>query len=311
MNRCLIFYEPCGDAQYSTKGLFLLSKSLKSLQNLPFSAEEQRQEAILHAEKLSIQGVQPKLGAHLNVRKQCFELLDTHSTFILKPQNRDFSQLPENEAVTMRMAAACGIEVPASGLIRSKDDSLTYFIQRFDRVSKTQKWHVEDFAQLTNNNREKKYDSSMERIADVLEQFCSFPMLEKIKLFRLVLFNFLVGNEDAHLKNFSLITRNDKIEMSPAYDLLNTTIVLRGANIEEMALPLSGKKRKLTSDLLVRYYGQERLKLSPKSIEQVLADLKKAVPIWHNLLEICFLNAHSKEKYKELLERRAKILGLY
>ena len=311
MNRCLITYQPCGDALYSADGLALLSKSLKNLQNLPFSAEEQRREAILHAEKLSIQGVQPKLGAKLNVRQERFELSDTHSTFILKPQNRDFLQLPENEAVTMRMAAVLGIETPLSGLIKSEDDSLTYFIQRFDRLSKSKKLPVEDFAQLTNSNREKKYDSSMERVADVLELFCSFPMIEKIKLFRLVLFNFLIGNEDAHLKNFSLITQNGKVQLSPAYDLLNTTIILRGANIEEMALPLAGKKRKLTSDLLIRYYGQDRLKLSLKTIEQVLLDIKNAVPLWKNLLEICFLSADLKKKYVMLLDKRLKILGLF
>ncbi len=310
MNHCLILYEPCGDAQYSLKGLALLSKNLKNLQNLPFSAEEQRREAILHAEKLSIQGVQPKLGARLNVRQGCFELSDTDSRFILKPQNRDFLQLPENEAVTMLMAAACGIETPVSGLVKSEDESLTYFIRRFDRLSKTQKLSVEDFAQLTHNNRERKYASSMERVAEVLEQFCSFPTIEKIKLFRLVLFNFLVGNEDAHLKNFSLITRNGKVELSPAYDLLNTTIALRGANIEEMALPLSGKKRKLTADLLIHYYGQDRLKLSGKSIEQVFSEIRKTSPIWMNLLEICFLNDDLKQKYRILLEKRLKILGL-
>ena len=129
-----------------------------------------------------------------------------------------------------------------------------------------------------------------------------------MKLFRLVVFNFLVGNEDAHLKNFSLITRNGKVELSPAYDLLNSTIVLRGDNIEELALTLAGKKRKITRELLVDYYGKDRLKLSDKTIQQVLNDIESALPEWFHLISICFLSDDLKEKYKQLLTDRAAIL---
>ena len=310
MNYCRINYTPCGDNPYSAEGLGLLSKRLKTLTVLPFSAEEQRREAVLHKEKMSIQGVQPKLGAQLNVRENAFELADVGSTYILKPQSANFLQLPENEAVTMQMARACGIEVPISGLIASKDGSFTYFIRRFDRLAKGEKLSVEDFAQLTGNNRDIKYQSSMEKVADVINDFCSFPALEKIKLFKLILFNFLIGNEDAHLKNWSLITRDNKIELSPAYDLLNSTIVLKGAHIEEFALPLAGKKRKLTRTLLVDYYGRERLKLSEKTIEQVLSDFQKADKEWARLLSVCFLSTELKVKYQELLAKRKKILEI-
>ncbi len=310
MNYCRITYTPCGDATYSPKGLALLSKSLTELSDLPYSADEQRFEAVSRAEKMSIQGVQPKLSAVLNVRKQAFDMTDLGGKFILKPQNRDFPQLPENEAVTMCMAAKAGIEVPTMGLIGSKDGSLTYFIRRFDRIGKGKKLATEDFAQLLGLDRNTKYDASMEKLVTVIEQFCTFPMPEKVKLFRLVLFNFLVGNEDAHLKNFTLITRNNNVELSPAYDLLNTTIVLRGANIEELALPLAGKKQKLDSALLVNYYGKERLKLSDKTIQHVLNELTVSIPKWFDLLDICFLSDDLKEKYRQLLAIRVGILGL-
>ena len=232
-------------------------------------------------------------------------------TYILKPQNGDFKQLPENEAVTMRMASHFGIEVPLSGLVGSKDGSLTYFIKRFDRVAKGKKLATEDFAQLLGRDRNTKYDASMEKLADVIEQFCTFPAIEKAKLFRLIVFNFLVGNEDAHLKNFTLITRNDKIELSPAYDLLNSTIILRGANIEELALTLAGKKRKITRELLVDYYAKDRLKLSEKTIQEVLNDIQLAIPKWLHLINICFLSDDLKEKYRNLLSERINILNLY
>jgi serine/threonine-protein kinase HipA len=261
-------------------------------------------------EKMSIQGVQPKLSALLNARQHDFEITDVGGTFILKPQNSDFPQLPENEAVTMCMAGKAGIEIPLTGLVGSKDGSLTYFTRRFDRPKKGQKLATENFAQLLGFNRDTKYNASMEKLVDVVEQFCTFPMLEKAKLFRLVLFNFLVGNEDAHLKNFTLITRNGKVELSPAYDLLNSTIVLRGANIEEFALPLAGKKRKLNRELLVNYYGKKRLKLSDKTIQQILNELQSAIPEWLQLLDVCFLSDDLKDKYFKLLANRAGVLDL-
>ncbi len=308
MNYCRIIYSPCGDAVYSPEGLSLLSKGLKDLHDLPFSADEQRSDAVNREKKMSIQGIQPKLSAVLNRRKQCFEIIDTGGMFILKPQNRDFLQLPENESVTMLMAKKVGIEIPISGLVGSKDGSLTYFIRRFDRLKKGQKLAVEDFAQLLGRDRETKYDASMEKLAEVIERFCTFPAIEKIKLFRLVLFNFLVGNEDAHLKNFSLITRNGKIELSPAYDLLNSTIVLSGVNIEELALPLAGKKRKITHELLVNYFGKERLKLSDKTIRQISNELAAVMPEWFHLINVCFLSPDLKKKYRQLLNERIFIL---
>src|SRR5208282_995547 len=113
---------------------------------------------------------------------------------------------------------------------------------------------VEDFSQLLGHTRDTKYESSMEKLIPVLEKHATFPLLEKIKLFRLVLFNFLVGNEDMHLKNFSLIRDKQRVELSPAYDLINTTIAIHAK--EEIALPLRGKKSRLTSTDLIDYYGK-------------------------------------------------------
>ena len=139
MNYCRITYLPCGDATYSPKGLALLSKNLKNLNDLPFSADEQRAEAVSRAEKMSIQGVQPKLSAVLNVRQECFDIMDSNGTYILKPQNRDFPQLPENESVTMCMASKVGIEVPVTGLVGSKDGSLTFTdtVETTDKIRQT------------------------------------------------------------------------------------------------------------------------------------------------------------------------------
>jgi serine/threonine-protein kinase HipA len=290
--------------KYSLEGLRQLSPRLTGLHLFPYSAGSQRQEAALRMQKMSIQGVQPKLSAALNITKKTFELQDTGGTFILKPQHNIFTQLPENEALTMRLAQISNIEVPSHGMIYSEDNSLTYFVQRFDRKAKGKKLAVEDFAQLLGFSRETKYQSSMEQCVDVIDNFCSFPMVEKKVFFKRVIFNFLTGNEDAHLKNFSLISRNGKIELSPAYDLVNTTILLRGPNIEELALPLAGKKRKLTATLLIDYFGKERLKLTETTLYNVLYDFKIVQVRWRNQIENSFLNDELKKKYFDLLVSR-------
>jgi serine/threonine-protein kinase HipA len=200
MNRCPITYEDCQGGRYSLGGLKKLSPRLRSLKDFPFSAEEQVREAIFRAAKMSIQGVQPKLSVRLNVKEEIFEIVDKGGHYILKPQTVHYKEVPENEDVTMRLAKQIGIDVPLHGLLYSKDGSMTYFIRRFDRAGRNKKIPVEDFAQLSGKNRETKYDSSMEQVTSLIEKFCTFPALEKLKLFNLTLFNYLIGNEDMHLK---------------------------------------------------------------------------------------------------------------
>jgi serine/threonine-protein kinase HipA len=208
----------------------------------------------------------------------------------------------------MRLAGVAGLDVPFHGLIHSKDGALSYVIRRFDRTGRTGRVPLEDFAQLLGQDRDTKYGSSMEQVASVLDRFCTFPAIEKLKLFKLTLFNYLTGNEDAHLKNFSLIRRNDKVELSPAYDLLNSTIVVDSG--EELALPLNGKKNKLRREDFLDYYAKERLGLTEKSISRTIRDLESAYPLWLELLGRSFLSDKRKALYRSLLDRRAGTLGM-
>ena len=306
MNKCPITYESCQD-RYSIPGLAKLSPRLSNLIDLPFTAQEQRREAASRSGKMSIQGVQPKLSAKLSVKNQEFQIVDSHGTFIIKPQSEIFQEVPENEDLTMKMANAFGIEVPLTGLVYSKDGSLSYFIKRFDRYARNKKYHVEDFAQLTGNTRDTKYNWTMENLVPVIENYCTFPLLEKRKLFRRVLFCFLTGNEDMHLKNFSLITRKNKIELSPAYDFLNSTLAM-DMTIEEMALPIAGKKRKINRADLFEYYGEDRLKLSGKTILSELQNLTDKKDGLAKMIKISFLSEAMKDKYTEFIIERYRRL---
>ncbi len=310
MAYCPINLEPLPTGRsYSEPGLKSIHSKLKHLEPLEYSYAAQLKEVRKRSDKMSIQGVQPKLSAVLKLKDSSFALVDRGGRFILKPNPLAYEEVPANEALTMRMAAEAGIEVPAHGLLRAKDASWVYFVKRYDRVGRTGKVHVEDFAQLSGATRETKYDSSLEQVVRLLEQFCTFPAIEKPKLAKRLLFCFLTGNEDMHLKNFSVWMQDGVVSLTPAYDLLNSTLVLENAK-EESALPLRGKKRKLNKELWLNYFCKERLQLTEGQIDSVVKDLKEALPVWDRLIGQSFLSEERQLGYRTILYERANRLGI-
>lgn len=307
MNKCPITYANCGDQKYARQGLQLLNRNLTALLDFPYSASEQRYEASQRMMRMSIQGVQPKLSAVVNTRRQTFDLVETGGRFIIKPPHNIYDQMPENEDLTMRLAALIGIETPLHGMMWCKDGSLSYFIKRFDRFGRHNKLAVEDFAQLAGLSRETKYDYTIEKTVKLLDTYCTFPVLEKFKFFRLILFCFVTGNEDMHLKNFSLITRNNKVELAPAYDLINSTLALGSAE-EEMALMLAGKRKEFKKRELIDYFGKEVLKLNQTVILETLSAFQRIYPQWHSLIDQSFLSDKAKQAYKKILDARMKLI---
>jgi serine/threonine-protein kinase HipA len=309
MRRCPITYEEIPDDQfYSSAGLHLLDPKLSHLEVLPLSASEQREEALKRAGKMSVQGLQLKLSAVLKVKEGKFEIVDCGGRYLLKPPSLIFKELPENEDLTMRLAKIAGINVPLHGLLWGSDGSMTYFIKRFDRKG-YKRIPLEDFAQLSGHSRDTKYQSSMEKVAKVIEDFATFAPLERVELFRRTLFSFLVGNEDMHLKNFSLITQGNKTTLSPAYDFVNSTLALLNAK-EELALPISGKKSNLSKKDLITYFGIERLGLNSKIIQKVTAEFKLALEKWPSIIDRSFLSEEAKSQYLELIVARSRRLQL-
>ena len=208
----------------------------------------------------------------------------------------------------MSLAATLGIEVPLSGLLLNADGTRSYFVRRFDRVG-WGKQPVEDFAQLSGASRDTKYDSTTERLIETIDRFCTFPALERMKFLDRLVFAYLTGNEDMHLKNWSLITRDDKVELSPAYDLLNSTIP-NPKSREELALTLDGKKSKLRAYDFWRYLAADRLGLSPALIEQTRARFTAACRDWPARIEASFLSPEMKARYSVLLDERRNRLDL-
>ncbi len=311
MRACPITLEPLADGEtYAKAGLRWLHPRLTRLEPLALSQEEQLRQARLRADKMSIQGVQPKLSAVLKPKEGCFEVVDRGGRFILKPNPPPYEEVPANEALSMTLAKHAGIVVPPHGLLAAVDGSWVYVIRRFDRAGRDQRLHVEDFAQLSGATRDTKYASSLEQIAKVVETHCSFPAVAKAELARRLLFCFLIGNEDMHLKNFSLIVENGKVSLAPAYDLVNSTLVLENAS-EESALPLRGRKRKLTQADWIDYFCAERLGLPEAILGGVLTDLREGLPKWEEIIRRSYLTPARQDGYLAILgERHRRLFGV-
>jgi serine/threonine-protein kinase HipA len=311
MTRCLISMEDCTSGEYSAKSLRQLHPKLRNLKVLAFSQSQQMEITREQVNKISIQGVQPKYSARLNLSTESFEVIQRQGTFIMKPQNPDWAEFPENEAFTMHMAKSFGIDAPLSGLIRCSDGSLSYFIKRFDRRARNKKLHVEDLSQLAQLDRKTKYNYSIEKIIKLINDYCTFPKIELVKFFKILIFNFCFGNEDMHLKNYSIITNSKGIiQLSPAYDLLNTVAVYRFYkrdfnNIEQSALSINGKKNKLKSHDF--YSVAKKMELQPKVIEKSFHDLGKVLEAAEVSLNNSFMSNKMKTLYLEVLKTHSKI----
>lgn len=255
---------------------------------------------------IALTGVQPKLSLNLinNKNKQSrFTIVDLEGNYILKPASNDYINLPENEDLTMHLAELVKIKTAKHTLIRLKSGELAYLTKRFDR-KENQKISVEDFCQLSENLTEHKYRGSIEKISKLIYLYTKNSGLEAQRLFEIVLFNYLVANADMHLKNYSLIENEfNEYELSPAYDLLNTLILIPDDK-EESALTINGKKNRLK----IEDFDQlaKSLKISEKSLQSIYKKFVKVKPKWDEFIQQSFLNDDVKLEYQEIVNNRFK-----
>ncbi|MFA6950362.1 MAG: HipA domain-containing protein, partial [Lentimicrobiaceae bacterium] len=240
--RCLYCYLPlkADDIDFHTKCSRKMFEEpvAPSLQYSEENIEEIAKQVI--QSQTTVTGVQPKLSLHItngdnqNDPKR-FTIVGLWGGYILKPPSLYYPQLPEVEDVTMHLAEIAKIAVVPHSLIRMKSGSLAYITRRIDRVKKA-KLLMEDMCQLTGRMTEDKYHGSYEQIAKAIQKYSANPGLDVINFFELVLFSFLTGNSDMHLKNFSLIkTPEIGYMLTPAYDLV-ATVLVNPADDEDLAL---------------------------------------------------------------------------
>ncbi|MGY2134600.1 HipA domain-containing protein [Hymenobacter sp. HD11105] len=262
---------------------------------------------------ITVTGVQPKLSLTLAPTGPAgqparFTIVGAlGGEYILKPPTAHYPHLPEVEDVTMHLAALARLPTVPHGLLRLEGGALAYVTRRIDRL-KGRKLAMEDMCQLTERLTENKYDGSHEQVAKALLRYSANPGLDVVNYYELVLFSFLTGNADMHLKNFSLLqTPSLGYGLAPAYDLVATALV-NPADPEELALTLNGKKKRLRQ--LDFRQAAQRAGVDDKVMTGVLTRLVKARPAWHAFIDQSFLPPALQVQYHTLLTQRFAQLDL-
>ena len=231
-NRCLYCYEPLvdGEVDYHAKCCRKLF-GMPQAPILPYTSSEVRALADeVVRSQTTVTGVQPKLSLDFdqmsNLPKR-FTIVGLWGRFILKPQTERYPHLPELEDVSMHLAEIAKIETVPHGLMRFSDGELCYITRRIDRTGQGEKLPMEDMCQLSERLTEYKYKGSHEQIAKLITKYSSVPKLDFVKYWEQVLFSWLIGNADMHLKNYSLYAPiGNEYQLTPAYDLLSTALVI-------------------------------------------------------------------------------------
>lgn len=255
----------------------------------------------------SLTGVQPKLSLNLHKHEGSNRLtiVGLWGDFIFKPQTDAYPELPENEDLTMHMAEAARIKVVPHSLIHLADGSLGYITRRIDRTKKGEKIDMEDMCQLTLHPTEYKYKSSCEQIAKAIAAYSSTPRLDLVNFMQVLLFSFVTGNNDMHLKNFSLYRPKALYQLSPAYDLLNVAIA-NPKDKEEMALSINGKTARIKlADFLK---ASDTMGIEQRVTLGLINGLRNAMPAWIDLINNSFLSDEMKQNYLDLISRRMDVL---
>ena len=310
---CLYCYKPLADGEVdyhkSCARKIFESTTVPVLPYTRANIKELAREIV--SASTTVTGVQAKLSLDITRghagEPQRFTIVGLWGRFILKPQTDRFANLPENEDLTMHLAEAAGIKTVPHSLIRFADGELCYITRRVDRTKNGDKIAMEDMCQLSERLTEDKYKGSYERIAKLIKQYSAAPLLDVVNFWEVVVFSWLTGNADMHLKNFSLYRPADNYMLTPAYDLLSTSIVMP-EDEEELALTLNGKKKKIKRADFEKAMLDSGM--DEKAIEKLFKKFAKTLPKWYALIEESFLPKDMMTAFREKLNTMSACLGL-
>lgn len=259
--------------------------------------------------KTAVTGVQAKLSMdieHLQHESR-FTIVGLWGRYILKPQSELYQNLPELEDLTMHLAEIAKIQVVPHTLVRFADGQLVYLTRRIDRTAKGEKIPMEDMCQLSEKLTEHKYRGSHEQIAKLILRYSAAPKLDLAKFWEIVLFSWITGNSDMHLKNFSLYTPiKGNPQLAPAYDLLNTLLVMP-SDTEELALTLNAKKKKIALQDFQKAASNSGLE--EKVFQNILRKFHDVQNDWFAFIEQSFLSKEMKTAYIQMITIRMSRLA--
>lgn len=312
MKKCLYCYQPLDESEndfHSSCAKKIFGTATPPVIDFDLKQLEELAKQII-VKSVAVTGVQPKLSLDLENHKgerSRLTIVGLHGDYILKPPSAEYVALPENEDLTMHLAELVKIRTAKHSLIRLSSGELAYLTKRFDRKN-GKKIAVEDFCQLSENLTEHKYRGSIEMIGRLTYQYTANKGFEAQRLFELVLFSYLTGNADMHLKNFSLIENEiGEYELSPAYDLLSTVLVIPDDK-EESVLTINGKKNRLKRSDFDALAAS--LKINEKSLQFIYERFNNVLPEWIAFIKQSFLSKEMQNNYVYLLNTKHKKLFL-
>ena len=278
---------------------------------LPYTRKDINQLALAVVEsRTTVTGVQAKLSMDLEHdaygRAQRLTIVGVMGRYILKPQTEQFERLPEIEDLTMHLAEIARIPTVPHALIRFEDGELNYITRRIDRTDDGRKLPMEDMCQLSGRLTEQKYQGSYETIAKLINRYSSVARLDLVNFWEQVVFSWIVGNADMHLKNFSLISEKPgKYVLTPTYDQVSTAIVMP-EDTDELALPLNGFQKKLLSMDFVQ--AMENTGLTTLMAQRILTRFTALREKWFACIDDSFISETQKVQFKALITKRIETI---
>ncbi len=310
-----------GNTSYSRSAVQRLFSNHKVAHVLPYdspsSSELMAGSFLENRTSISIAGAQEKYSLVLEKNKLRLAQAGESGQYLLKPiptLGRNRHWMPANEHVTMQIARQVfQIETAENGIIFFQNGEMAYLTKRFDRTESGQKLAKEDFAVLAGRTPQThginyKYEGSYLELFQIMQQYVPAYAVEASKLFKLILFNYLFSNGDAHLKNFSLMETSDgDFVLSPAYDLLNTEM-----HQAEIDFALQGglyPKSQYQGKILNQFQQLGKLAQIPdKMVERLLAQMLTNTEEVERLIRNSFLDDGAKKNYYQAYQGRLKRL---
>jgi serine/threonine-protein kinase HipA len=314
MHSCLACHRPLalGDTKYHTPCLARFWESDTPVFQLDYDVSQIHELAEENvAQRIIVTGVQPKLSMGFTKTRTEERLTIVgalNGRYILKPPYDTYPQMPELEALSMLLTQACGIDTVPFLLLPLKGGELAYLTRRIDRNSKGEKYAMEDACQFNERLTEHKYRGSYEQIAKGIITYSKNTLKDIVRFYEQVIVSFLIGNNDMHLKNFSLIAKTgNAYELAPAYDMIAAQLLLPD-DLDDLALNLNGKKRKLNRN----DFNEAMLKahIPEKAIENLWKRIEKGMETWFSLIDNSFLTEERKVNFKKLIHNKANDLTI-
>lgn len=297
-----MWHKKCITSFFGTKKMPVIDINEKQLEKLASDTVNKG---------LTVPGVQKKLSLHLSKCEDTRLTIVNYPTgYILKPQTEEYESLPEYEDLAMRLADAVGIKTVPHALIKI-NDRLAYITKRIDRDIKDNSvdlYAMEDFCQLSNRLTQDKYKGSYEKCSRVIKQYSYLPTLDLSELFIRVVFAFIIGNSDMHMKNFSLIEDKPgsrRFKLSKAYDMLSVNVIMP-EDKEQLALTINARKRNIRKkDFMIL---AKQCDMSEKTAEKIIKKMCSYREKYNQIVDESYLRKELKDNVKELIEERIKVL---